>query len=239
MPVGGAAHCQKAHRERTCVYDANAAAFEKVKKINEFVVAQAVMAEVQNALNRAFGRVLDNPFQVLELQVGNANVADHALLAQLNQRGKCLIDNLLQTARQSRLKLNIVHVDNVDIINIEPFHTLKNAVVSAAGRIVPSVHAVFSVAAHLCRKNEFVARNLFKCLSQNHFRLQVAVVWRHIDKVDSVLNRSVHRTNAVGFVQRVENAAQTRRAKAQSRQLQARFSKISLFHLLVVISFKF
>ena len=139
MPVGGATHCEQAHRERTCVYDANAAALEKVKKINEFVVAQAVVAEVQNALNRAFGRVLDNPFQVLELQVGNANVANHALLTQLNQRGKCLIYNLLQTARQSRLKLNIVHVDNIDIINIEPFHTLKNAVVGTRNIAVRKV----------------------------------------------------------------------------------------------------
>ena len=58
------------------------------------------MAEIQDGLHRAFLTVVDDPAQVLNLQVGDADMAHESFLLQFHQRGQCLIYYLLETSGQ-------------------------------------------------------------------------------------------------------------------------------------------
>ena len=72
--------------------------------------------------------MLDHPFQVLRLQVGDADVTHHTLLLQFHERGECLVDDQLQSALAVALKLDVVHVDQIDVVHVQPLHALVNAV---------------------------------------------------------------------------------------------------------------
>ena len=78
-----------------CRQHTNAVRLEEVHEVYQLIVAQTVVAEVHDALHRAVLHVLDDPAQVLQLQVGDADVADDALAFQLVQGRQRLVDDLL------------------------------------------------------------------------------------------------------------------------------------------------
>ena len=63
--------------------------------------------------------MLDDPTQVLQLQVGNAYMAYHALFFQFVQGRQGLVNHFLQATLHTALELNVVHVDNIDVINVQ------------------------------------------------------------------------------------------------------------------------
>ena len=95
MPCGHTALREQPHRQGRGVDDAYAALLEVVEPVGQLIVAQAEVAEVEHRLHCALGHVVDDPGEVLDLQVGDAYVAHHALVAQLHERGQGLLGHLL------------------------------------------------------------------------------------------------------------------------------------------------
>ena len=123
------------------------------------------MTEVKDAFDGAFLHMLDDPLEVLGLQVGDAHMTYDTFLLQSHEGGQRLVAYLLQTSLQTSLKLDVVHIDQVDIVDIQSLHTLIDAVRDALGTVVPGVHAVFAVATYLCGEEILVARNLLQSLA--------------------------------------------------------------------------
>ena len=55
--------------------------------IRAIAVVQWIVAEIQDALHGAIIATLNNPFQILWLEVGDANMTHHAFLAEGYQGG--------------------------------------------------------------------------------------------------------------------------------------------------------
>ena len=106
---------------------------EETEIVGQQRIVQTVVAEVQDALHHTFVTVFDDPFQVLWLQVGDTHVTHHTFLLQFHQSGQCLVDDQLQSTLAVALELDVVHVDQVDIVDIQAFHTLVDAVGDATG----------------------------------------------------------------------------------------------------------
>ena len=140
--------------------------------------------------------------QVLWLQVGDSNMTNNAFLSQFHQCGKCLINHLLQVG-----KLHIVYVDKVDIIHMQPLHALIHAFRSTFGRVIPCVYAIFPVSSHLRRQIILVARDVFQCLPQYGFSLQMTIVRRYVDKVYAIFHGGKHGLNAFFFANAVQYAS--------------------------------
>ena len=54
------------------------------------------MAEVEHALHRPGWHVFHHPLQILQLQVGNADVPDDAILAETHERRQRLDSDLFE-----------------------------------------------------------------------------------------------------------------------------------------------
>ena len=160
MPIGSTTTREQTHRERRCIDDANASFLEVVEVVGEHIVVQTVVAEAEDAFHRARLHMVDDPLQVLGLQVGNAHMAHHAFVAQLHQCRQRLVGHFLQTARQCCLKLDVVNIDEVDVVDAQSLHALIDAARDTLGRIVPHVDAILSIASHLCGEVVLVAWNL-------------------------------------------------------------------------------
>ena len=102
------------------------------------------MTEAEHRLHRTGGCMLYHPLQILRLQVGNAHMLHYPFFAQRHQGRECLIDNLLQSTFTVGLELHIVHINQVDIVDVQTFHTLIHAVGNPLCRVVPEIHAVVS-----------------------------------------------------------------------------------------------
>ena len=80
MPVGHTSLCEQSHAEWRSVDDAYAVALEEVEEVDEFIVVETEVAEVEHALNGAWLTMLDDPLEVFELEVGDADMAHDSLL---------------------------------------------------------------------------------------------------------------------------------------------------------------
>ena len=178
--------------------------------------------------------MVDDPLQVLGLQVGDAHVAHNAFIAQLHKCRQCLVDHLLQTARQSSLKLYVVHIDEVDIVDAQSLHALIDAAGDTLSRIVPHVDTILAIAAHLRGEVVLVTWNLVQRLTQHLLGLQMAIVGRHIDEVNTIIYGHVHGTNAFFFTDAVEHAAKRRCTKRQCRNPHSGFSNFVINHIYLV-----
>ena len=95
----------------------------------------------------------------------------YPLLAQFDKSRQSLIHHLLQFC-----KLHVVHIDKVDVIHIQPLHTLIHALLGTLCRVVPIVHAILAVSSHLGGKHIAVALDVLKRLSQNSLSLEMPVI---------------------------------------------------------------
>ena len=206
MPAGHSALAEQSHAERRGIDDAYTVLLEESCIVGQRIVVQRVVAEVQYALHTL--AALDDPFQVLKLQVGDAHVAYHPLVAQLKQRRQCLVHHLLQSARQCCLELYVVDVYQVDVVNAQPLHALVDAVGHPLGRVVPGVHAVLAIASHLGAQVVFVTRYIPQCLAQHRLGLVVAVVGTHVDEVNTTLDGCFHSLETLFLVGLTKDAAQ-------------------------------
>ena len=127
-------------------------------------------------------------------------------------------------------KLHIMHVDEVDIVDVQSFHAFINTVGNAFRGIVPCVLSVFSVSPHLCRKIILVALNIYQCLSEHCFRLQMSVIGRNINKVDAVLHCRMHSLYSFCLADVVEYSSERRSSEAKVRHTHACFSYFIINH---------
>ena len=90
---------------------------EEVKIVNDSIIIERIVAEVQDTLHFPLStilfhlKILYDPLQVLQLQVGDAYMTDDAFRLELEEGGQGLVDNELQSAWTGSLKLNIVYID--------------------------------------------------------------------------------------------------------------------------------
>ena len=231
MPVWGATLREQSHRQRRGIDHPHPMLFEETKIVHQQRVVQTVVAEAEHTLHRALVAVFDHPLQVLGLQVRDTHVTDDALLLQLNQHGQRLVDDLLQTTLHPRLELDVVNVDQVDVVHVQTFHTLIDALQGALGTVVPDVHAVLAVASHLRGEIILVARNLLEGLAQDGLGLHMAVVRRHVDEVDAVVHGRMYGTDAFFLTDAVEHTAQRRCAETQVRHPHPRLSNLVINHI--------
>ena len=113
----------------------------------------------------------------------------------------------LEPTFEVALELDVVNVDEVDKVHIQTLHALIDTFCDALGRVVPGVHAVLTVAAHLGREIILIAWNLLQGLAQYHLGLKVTVVGRDIDEVDTIVDGCVYGTDTFFLTDTVEHAA--------------------------------
>ena len=117
MPVRGATTAQQSHRQRRGTYHANTFFFQIVQIFRQQIVVQTVVTEAQYALHRTFIHTVDDPLEVLRLQVCQADMTNYSLFLQLQKGRQRLVNNLLQAALHRCLELYVVHIDQVDVAN--------------------------------------------------------------------------------------------------------------------------
>ena len=182
--------------------------FEEVHEVHQLVVVQTVVAEVQDALHRALLRVLDDPLEVLQLQVCDADMTHDALLLQFHECRQCLVHHLLQSALHRSLKLDVVYIDEVDIVDVEALHALVHTLCGTFAGVVPRVHAILAIAPHFRTQKILVSWNPQQSLAQHRLSLVVAVVRTHVNKVDTALDGCFHSLDALSLLRGMKHAAQ-------------------------------
>ena len=168
--------------------------------------------------------MLDDPLQVLQLQVSNAYMLHDTLFLQFVQGRQRLVDHLLQTTLHTSLKFDVMDVDDVDIVDVQAFQTLIHALLGTTGRVVPRVMSILAIASNLRRQEELVTGYVLQSLAQHNLGLVVAVVGRHVYNVDTSIHRSKYGVDASVLIERVEYTTQRRGAEAQLRHLHSCFS---------------
>ena len=235
MPGGCSALREQSHGERRCIDDADVVLLEEIQIVEQHFVVQTIMAERQHTLYRSRLGVLNHPFQILRLQVGDAHMTYHSLFAKFNQSRQSLVYNFLQSAGQVALELHIVHINQVDEVDVKALHTLIYTRRDAFGRIIPVVLAILSIASHLRGEVVFVTRNLLQCLAQHDFGLQMTIVGRHIDEVDAIIYCHMYSLDAFGLADVVEHATQRRGSKAEVAHAHTCFSYFIIYHIYNVL----
>ena len=159
----------------------------------------------------------------------------HSPLAEFYQSRQSLVYNFLQSAGQVALELHIVHINQVDEVDVKTLHTLIDTRRDALGRIIPVVLAILPVASHLRGKVVFVTRNLLQRLAQHDFSLQMTIIGRHIDEVDAIIYCRMHGLDAFGLADVVEHATQRRGSKAEVAHAHTCFSYFIIYHIYNVL----
>ena len=157
MPDRNTTFAQQAHRERRSIDDTDFFRFEIVKEVSKFIIAQTIVTEAKNRFNSSAWRTVYHPFQVFELQVSDSDMSYHSFLTQFDQSRQCLINHLIQVG-----KLNIMHIDQIDEVNIQTFHTFIYTLRRTLCRVVPCIDSVFAIASDFRRKIITVARNILQ-----------------------------------------------------------------------------
>ena len=124
---------EEAHAQWRGVDHADAFLFELIHEVDELVVVQTIVTEVQDALHRARFSVVYHPFNVFELQVGDAHMPHYAQFAELHQCRQCLVHHFLESSRKSGLKFYVVNVDEVDMVDVETVHALIHTLLRPLG----------------------------------------------------------------------------------------------------------
>ena len=166
------------------------------------------MTEVEDAVDSALLHVVHHPFEVVQLQVSDAHEADNAFLLQFYESGQRLVAHLLQASGQGCLKLYVVDIDDVYVIDVEPFHALIYAVGHSPCGIIPRVHAVLAVSSHLCAEIVFLPWQHPECLSEHGLCLIVSIVGTYVDKVDAAVESRLHSPDAVRLLCGMKHAAE-------------------------------
>ena len=200
MPGGRAASRQKSHGERRGVYYAYTPFLEISEIIRKRVVVQAIVAETQDALDSTCGHPVYHPFEIGELESRYAYVTHHSLLLERNQGRQGLVHDLLKVG-----KLDVVDIDEVYEVHVEPFHAFVHAFFRPFGRIIPAVDAVFPVTPDLGGKIVFVPGDLLQGQAEHMLGLGVAVIRRHVHEVDAQFDRLEDGFDALPFGEAVED----------------------------------
>ena len=121
-------------------------------------------------------------------------------------------------------------IDKVDVVDIESLHAFVHAFLRTLCRIIPCVHSVLAVAAHLGRNVVFVPRNVLQSLSKHGFSLKMAIIRRHINEVDSILHGCEDGLDGLILLYAAEDASQRRCAEAEIGHAHAGLSYFVIDH---------
>ena len=234
MPVRCTPLREQSHRQRRGIDHPYPMHLEETQIVGQQRIVQTVVTEAEHTLHHPLVAVFDDPLQVLGLEVGDTHMAHNALLLQSYEHRQRLIDNLLQTTLHPRLELDIVHIDQVDIVHIQAFHTLIHTLYRPFGAVVPEVHTILTVAPHLRREIILVTRNLLQGLAQHRLCLRVSIVGRHVDEVDAIVHSRMHGTDSFFLTDAVKHPSQRRSAKAQVRHPHPCLSHFVIYHCIFI-----
>ena len=132
------------------------------------------------------------------------------------------------------LVFEVMEMDDVEIFRAESSRAFVERSADAGARVIERVVAV---AAGLCVFADFgpeviaVTRNAFERLAEDGFGHGAAVSRSHVEVVDAKVERGLNSANAFGFVRRAIDAAQRRRAEAESRDVQAGIAEGIVFQV--------
>ena len=198
---------------------------EEVQEIHQLVVVQAVMAEVEHAFHRSGRDVFHHPFQILQLQVGNADMLDDAFLAQAYKRGERLAGHLVEVR-----ELDVMDIDQVDIVDVQTIHALVHAAGHTFGGIVPGVVPVLAIAAHFRGQEKLVPRDVLQGFPEDGFGFVIAVIRGYVDEVDAGVDGCENGIDALRLLEIVEDAAQGGGAETNDGHLHPGLSQIAINH---------
>src|SRR5574344_1445703 len=105
-------------------------------------------------------------------------------------------------------KFNIMYINQVNIIDVQTFHALVNALFGAFTRIIPCILTVFSISAYFSRKIIFVSWYLFQGLSQYCLGLIMAIIGRNINKIYSIVYCCKNSLFSLIFINLMENSTE-------------------------------
>ena len=128
-----------------------------------------------------------------------------------------------------------MYVYQVYIVDIEPFHTLVNAVGDTLCRIVPHVYAVLSVSSHLGGEIVTVALYFLQSFAENSLSLVVSVIGRNVDEVDAVIDCRVNRLYSFRLADVMENSSERGRPETEVGQFHAGLSEFIVYHSIMLI----
>ena len=81
MPIGSSAHREQSHGKWRGVDNSNTTLLEEVEVFGQQVVVQTIVAEIKNTLHRTLLTVLNHPFEVFGLQIGDTDMTYDSLFA--------------------------------------------------------------------------------------------------------------------------------------------------------------
>ena len=192
------------------------------------------MTEAERGLNRSSRNVFNDPAYILGLEIGDAYMANDAFVAQFAKRGQRLVANLLQSPRKTGLELDVVHIDEVDMIDIETLHRFIYALLCTLSRIVPCVDSILAVASYLGRKVILASRYLLEGLAKHRLSLIVAIIWTHVDEVHAQFNSSKNCLKGISFLDTMEHTSQRRSSKTELRDLHTGLADFVVVHTLII-----
>ena len=135
------------------------------------------------------------------------NRPHYAQFAELHQYRQCLVHHFLESSRKSGLKFYVVHVDEVDMVNVEALHALIDTFLCPACGIVPGVYTVFSISSYFRTEKILVTRNVLQCLAKHGLCFVVAIIRTDIDEIDAAFNGCLNCFYAVVQIGSSEYAA--------------------------------
>ena len=171
MPFRHTALRQQSHGKRRCIDDPDSLFLKIVQKVCQLVIVHRVMAEIEHAFHCPLRHAVDDPFQVFELQVGDSDMAYKPFLTKFHQCRQGFIDHLGKVC-----KLYVMHVDKVDVVHMQPFHTFKNAFPSPPCRIIPRVHSAGTVTSDFGRQEERLPLQFRQGLSQYRLGFRMSII---------------------------------------------------------------
>jgi len=205
--------------------------FKEIEEVEQLVVIERVVAEIEYNLHGPRIGMLDNPPQVLELKVGTSHVPYDALPLEFEQGGQGFVGHPTKVG-----KLDVVHEDHVDIVEVHPFHALMHTAGSPRSTVIPNVMPVFAITSYLGGNQEFVAGNVWENCSQHLFCLIIAVIGRNIHVIDAGINGRHDHIERVVLPIGMENAPEGRASERNGREGETRVSQLSVFHIMIVVS---
>lgn len=148
---------------------------------------------------------------------------DPASLLEAEQRGQGLVDDLVEVG-----ELDVVALQQVHVVDAEPRTTLVEAARDAVGR---EVELALAILADLGCEEVTVAPDAPQRPSEHRLGAGRAIVGRHVDEVDPVVQRGMDRAHGLGVVGGPEDAAERGRAEAEDGDAESGAAERTVLHV--------
>jgi len=189
------------------------------RKMFVHVVNQQVVAAVgKNGVNE---RLAGDVAKDFELEAGDADVTRLAALLGLAHGGNGFFDDLAAVA-----ELNVVYLEEVDIVALEPAQRFIDARLDAAGR---KIEAAGIITAALGRQQDLLAFSRQR-RAKALFSESASVVGSDVEVIDSVVDGVTHGPLSFHGIDFSKLIAEGRRAKAEQGWLEGGAAEFAVSH---------